>query len=131
MQLKVVLPIALVFSVVGCNSGGGTKPELSPDDYVSATQIEALFSDKRFEGTNHNTGKGSYNVSKSDGTMSANVFGGPTWDIKWWVNDIGQHCLNHPRFGESCGEIVDVGGGVYYRMVKGRKANTYEKFSAL
>lgn len=126
MRIKFLTGSIIGWLLVGISSG-----IVHADGVLNAVQIKELFSDKRFEGTNHNTWKDSYNTSRSDGTMRADVISGPEWNIKWWVNDAGQHCIDHPKFGESCGEIVDAGNGVYHRMVKGIKVNTYEKFNDL
>ena len=98
------------------------------NEKLNGDQIKELFTDKRFDGTNHNTGKDSSNQAKANGKMYANVTMGPSWTIDWWVNESGQHCLKHPKFGESCGDIIDNGDGSYSRMVDGKKANTYKRF---
>lgn len=95
---------------------------------LSAEETKKLFTDKKFDGKNHDTGKESSNKAKANGKMYADVLMGPTWDIKWWVDESGQHCLDHPKFGKSCGKIIDNGDGSYARMVDGIKANTYKRF---
>ena len=95
---------------------------------LTGDEVKVLFSGKKFKGKNHDTGKDSTNTAKADGWMNANVLMGPNWSIKWWVNEEGLHCLKHPKFGESCGTIIDNGDGSYTRMVDGKKANTYKRF---
>ena len=95
---------------------------------LNGEEIKALFTGKKFDGKNHDTGRDSSNKAKDNGWMNADVLMGPSWSIKWWVNDDGLHCLKHPKFGESCGKIIDNGDGSYTRMVDGKKANTYKRF---
>lgn len=100
----------------------------SAGNELNSDEVTALFSDKKFDGENHSTGKSSSNRAKANGKMYANVMMGPSWTINWWVDEAGQHCLKHPKFGESCGKIIDNGDGSYSRMVAGKLANTYKRF---
>ncbi|MAN80934.1 MAG: hypothetical protein CMM77_07070 [Rhodospirillaceae bacterium] len=93
-------------------------PMASADDYMSADDVTALFTNKTFDGIYLPKDKTFKAFEAADGTHNV-VYpnGKKSKGRKWFVNDQGQHCTTHKKKKEPrCSFIKDAGNGVYHKI---------------
>jgi len=50
-----------------------------------------------------------------------------TSERKWWVEG-NKHCISHPKRGDNCKTLKNVGGGVYHGFSDGEHTHTLSNF---
>ncbi len=97
-------------------------------DTLSEQQIKDLFTNKTFDVLNTKKNKLLKGYDSADGTHLIYV---PKKDKlskrKWWTNG-DRHCTSHPKRGDSCKSIVNMGDGVYYGYTDGKHTHTLSDF---
>jgi hypothetical protein len=95
------------------------------DKQLSADEVKALFSGKTFDGHNESNDKDYQVYSDPNGTM-IHKNAKRTKEMKWEVTADGQHCALFKT--RKCGNIVDKGNGVYYKMNHSNHTHTLKNF---
>lgn len=81
---------------------------------LSAEELKALITGKTLDVLVGKTGKVSVIYESPDGAHNVLTPTGQRFTGKWWVNDIGQHCVESPGLN-GCYHIVN-NNGVYQKM---------------
>ena len=96
---------------------------------LTGEQIKALFVGKTFDIQNLETGKSLQAFTPNDSVYLVNIH----WKKKiskrkWWLEG-DKRCRSHPKKGDSCVTITDVGGGTYHAYDdKGEHTRTLSSF---
>ena len=101
---------------------------VSAQDYLNSDQIKAVFSNKTFDILNVEKGVKLKGYDDEDGSHLVYI---PKKDKiskrKWWVeNDM--HCTSHPKRGDNCKKMKDMGDGVYHGFSDGKHTHTLSNF---
>jgi hypothetical protein len=99
------------------------------DSRLSANEIKQLFADKHYTGISFFTGKQFSAYASNNGDLKITLKNNHQFTNRWWVDyEKNQHCIDHPKFGVSCGFIKDMKNGKYYRFVNDNHTATFENF---
>ena len=95
---------------------------------LTAEQVKALFTNKTFDV--HNVAKDkNLQVHDADG---GNHYVYIPWKDKtkqreWWIEG-NKHCTSHPKRGNACKVVLDMGDGTYKGMTDGEHTHTLSNF---
>jgi hypothetical protein len=89
---------------------------------LTAAEVKSLFIGKTCDGYNEIKGK-SYRIYTIDDSTLMHANAKRTKEFAWYVKDDGQHCVEFKR-ATRCGQIVDMGDGVYHKLRDGEHINT-------
>jgi hypothetical protein len=98
------------------------------DEYLTADQIKALITNKTFDV--HNVVKDKHLNVYDDKNGNHYVY--IPWKDKtktreWWIED-NKHCTSHPKRGNSCKLLKDMGDGNYKGITNGEHTHTLSNF---
>lgn len=114
--LLLVLPLMFVLNTA------------SADDFLNEKQIESLFSNKTFDIHNVKKDKRLKGYDDSNGNHFVYIpWKDKTSERKWWIKD-NMHCTSHPKRGDSCKKLKDMGNGVYYGYTGDDHSHTLSNF---
>ena len=117
--MKKYLILLLAFFTVGLANA---------DDFLTETEIKALFSNHSFDVRNEAKGKDLQGFGGADGQHYIYVpWKDKTFERKWWT-DGDTHCTSHPKRGDSCKKMKKMGDGVYHGITDGTHSHTLSNF---
>ncbi len=97
-------------------------------DSLNADDIRALFTNKTFDIHNVVKDKNLKAFNSADGKHLVYI---PWKDKiskrKWWLED-NKHCTSHPKRGDSCKVIINMGEGVYHGITDAKHTHTLSNF---
>lgn len=118
-MLRKAIPVLVAFLIA--------TPALAEKE-LNADEIKALFTNKTFDIRNETKGKDLRGYDSEDGTHLVYI---PWKDKiskrKWWVED-AKHCTSHPKRGDNCKVMKDMGDGVYHGISDGKHTHTLSNF---
>ena len=95
---------------------------------LNANDVKALFSNKTFDIHNVVNDKNLNGFDSADGKHLVYI---PWKDKiskrKWWLEE-NKHCTSHPKRGDSCKVIINIGEGVYHGVTEGKHTHTLSNF---
>lgn len=98
------------------------------DEYLSADGVKALFANKSFDIHNIIKDKKLQGYDSDDGEHLVYIpWKDKTSNRKWWL-DGNKHCTSHPKRGDSCKLIKDIGDGVYHGITDAEHTHTLSNF---
>jgi len=123
MKLKIAILIVIAMT---------TSTTVYAGKVLTGDEIRELFSNKTcdIETVKNDRQDKKYlqAYTAADGLRLVNVpWKNKTSESKWWV-DGDKYCVNHPRKGDYCREIIDAGNGVYQALDNGRQIRTFTNF---
>jgi len=99
-------------------------------DPLNADDVKTLISNKTFDA--HNVAKDK-NLKVFDSTDGQHLVYIPwkdkTSERKWWLEE-NKHCTSHPKKGDSCKVIINMGNGIYHGITEGKHTHTLSNFRA-
>ena len=118
-MFKKILVIVPLFMFLSTASAG---------EYLTADEIKALFTNKTFDIHNVVKDKNLQGHANGDGEHFVYI----PWkekisERKWWIDE-GQHCTSHPKRGDNCKKMKDMGNGVYQGYSDGEHTHTLSNF---
>jgi len=100
------------------------------DEFLSETEIKALFTNHSFDVRNEAKGKDLKGFDNEDGEHYIYVpWKDKTFKRKWWT-DGATHCTSHKKRGDSCKQMKNMGDGVYHGITDGEHSHTLRNFRA-
>jgi len=95
---------------------------------LNTDDVKALISNKTFDV--HNVAKDK-NLKVFDGADGQHLVYIPWKDKtskrKWWLEE-NKHCTSHPKRGDSCKNIINIGEGIYHGITDGEHTHTLSNF---
>lgn len=113
--------ILLLFAALSVNAANA-------DEFLTADQIKSLFTNKTFD--IHNVVKDKRLQGYDDGNGDHYVYipwKDKTSKRKWWIEG-NKHCTSHPKRGDSCKQMKDMGDGSYKGITNGEHTHTLNNF---
>ena len=97
-------------------------------EYLTADQVKTLFTNKTFDVHNVAKGKDLHGYDNANGEHLIYI----PWkdkisERKWWI-DGNKHCTSHPKRGDSCKDMKDMGDGTYHGYTDGEHSHTLSNF---
>jgi hypothetical protein len=118
-MMRKIIPVLIALLI--------SSPVLASKD-LSADEVKALFTNKTFDVHNVAKGKDLKGYDSDDGTHLIYI---PWKDKiskrKWWVED-NKHCTSHPKRGDNCKVMRDMGDGIYHGISDGEHTHTLSNF---
>ena len=118
--MKKYLILLLAFFTVGLANA---------DDFLTETEIKALFTNNSFNVRNETKGK---DVEGYDNDQGEHFIYIPWKDKvshrKWWTEG-ATHCTSHPKRGDNCKKMKKAGDGVYHGISDGEHTHTLKNFT--
>jgi len=98
------------------------------DEFLTETEIKALFTNHSFDIRNETTGKELQGFDNDKGQHFIYIpWKKKTSKRKWWT-DGAAHCTSHPKRGDSCKKMKKIGDGVYHGITDGEHTHTLKNF---
>lgn len=95
---------------------------------LNADDVTSLFTNKTFDIHNVVTDKNLKGFDGADGQHLVYIpWKDKTSKRKWWLEG-NKHCTSHPKRGDSCKYIIDIGEGVYHGKTDGKHTHTLSDF---
>ena len=123
--MKLILVMATLFGIsISATSFAG--------DSLTGEQIKELFSNKTcdIEKVDVDNEKKKYlsAYTSADGKRLVDIpWKNKISKRKWWIKE-DRFCASHPKHGDYCREIVNVGDGVYHALGNGKHLRTLSNF---
>jgi len=119
MFKKTIICVSLSFLMSGVSNA---------QEPMSADEVKELFTNKTFNIHNRMKDRRLQGYDDEDG----NHFVFIPWKDKvkkrkWWVEG-NKHCTSHPKRGDSCKDMISVGGGKYHGITDGEHTHTLSEF---
>ena len=100
------------------------------DEFLTADQIKSLFTNKTFDIHNVVKDKRLQGYDDENGNHYVYIpWKDKTSPRKWWIEG-NTHCTSHPRRGDSCKQMKDMGDGNYKGFTNGEHTHTLSNFRA-
>jgi hypothetical protein len=95
---------------------------------LNADDVKALFTNKTFDIHNVINDKNLKGFDSADGVHLIYIpWKDKTSKRKWWIEG-NKHCTSHPKNGDSCKDIINIGEGVYHGITDGKHTHTLSNF---
>ena len=122
------MKLGKLLTVIAVCVAGSTFGIVHANEYMTAEQVKSLFTNKTFNIHNIAKDKHLQGYDTEDGKHLVFI---PWKDKiskrKWWVED-NKHCTSHPKRGDSCKDMKDMGDGSYQGFTDGKHTHTLSNF---
>lgn len=118
-MIKKIIPMLVLLTVTAtCNA----------EEYLTADQIKTLFTNKTFDIHNVTKNKRLNGYDDADGNHYVYIpWKDKTSERKWWIEG-NMHCTSHPKRGDNCKKMKDMGDGSYQGFSNGEHTHTLSNF---
>ena len=117
--MKKILLVLSLFSIFNIASAG---------EFLTAAEIKALFTDHSWDVHNVVKDKDVEGYADADGGHFIYIpWKDKVSNRKWWIEG-DTHCTSHPKRGDNCKKMKNMGGGVYHGISDGEHTHTLKNF---
>ena len=99
------------------------------EDFLTEDAIKTLFTNHSFDVINEVKGK-DYKIFDNDKGQHFvhNPRKKKTFKVRKWWTDGATHCTSHPKRGDNCKKMKEMGDGVYHGISDGKHTHTLSNF---